>query len=77
MPLDTGLAQIPPERHLHILYEELVTNPRAVTQQIINRIPHLGSLDFAASGGTAGVMNKAFQDKIPSVVNHKSVHVLV
>ena len=41
---------VPPERRIHILYEEAMLAPQLVTQRIVDRIPELKYLDFGING---------------------------
>lgn len=50
-----GIPHIPPERHVHLVYEEAMLNPEAITQHIIDRIPALEYLDYGVNGMTTEV----------------------
>ena len=60
-----GLKHIPASRHIHVLYEELALNPRAVAQQIVNQVPGLEYLDFGDDSEMKGAMNYSLQNKLP------------
>eukprot|EP00750_Incisomonas_marina_P013080 INCI17219.4.p2 GENE.INCI17219.4~~INCI17219.4.p2 ORF type:complete len:356 (+),score=67.28 INCI17219.4:109-1176(+) len=70
-----GIPHIPPERRVHLSYEEAMLNPNAITQRIIDRIPALEYLDYGINGMSTEVVktkhNKSSRDRASTSRNNK------
>ena len=65
--LRENMVSVPKERHIHLLYEEAMLDPKRASQLIIDRIPELEQLDYGLNG-----MSEALEERKRERSKHQS-----